>query len=35
MKRVLKDLDVADSRDAYQAIRLARPGGLVEFLTRT
>jgi triphosphoribosyl-dephospho-CoA synthase len=28
LKRVLKDLDVADSRDVYQAIRLARPGGL-------
>ncbi|HEV2949861.1 MAG TPA: triphosphoribosyl-dephospho-CoA synthase [Gemmataceae bacterium] len=28
LKRVLKDLDVVDSRDVYQAIRLARPGGL-------
>jgi len=28
LKRVLKELDVADSRDVYQAIRLARPGGL-------
>jgi triphosphoribosyl-dephospho-CoA synthase len=28
LKRVLKDLDVAGSRDVYQAIRLAKPGGL-------
>jgi len=28
LKQVLKDLDVADSRDVYQAIRLAKPSGL-------
>src|SRR5207244_7594460 len=28
IKRVVADLDVADSRAAYQAIRLAKPGGL-------
>jgi len=28
LTRLLKDLDVADSRDVYQAIRLAKPGGL-------
>jgi triphosphoribosyl-dephospho-CoA synthase len=28
LTRLLKNLDVVDSRDVYQAIRLARPGGL-------
>jgi triphosphoribosyl-dephospho-CoA synthase len=28
LRRVLRDLDLADARDVYAAIRLARPGGL-------